>query len=141
MTTTPAHDARRDRCTCDPRPGEPGPEQDCPAHGDPLIFADEVDRLRKEATEVRAAARAELEDQRAAKRTAAESADRFRDVVADCLGHADENPGDDALIAELRAHFGRTGPEPTGWRDRLVGYEAARDQINAAARTDNTTGA
>ena len=80
--------------------------------------------------------RAELEDQRKARKTAAGAADRFRDVLSECLGHPDENPGDDVLVAELRTHFGKTGPEPTGWRDRLVGYEAIRDQINAAHRND-----
>lgn len=80
--------------------------------------------------------RDELEDQRAAKQTAAGAADRFRDVLCEALGHPDENPGDDVLVAELRARFGKTGPEPTAWRDRLVGYEAIRDQINAAALTD-----
>lgn len=81
-----------------------------------------------------AALHAELEDQRAARQTAAAAADRFRDVVCEALGHDDDNPGDDTLIAELRTHFGKTGPEPTAWRDRLAGYEAIRDQINAAAR-------
>jgi hypothetical protein len=76
----------------------------------------------------------QLEDQRAATRTAAGAADRFRDILCDILGHPDDNPGDDVLVAEIRARFGKTGPEPTSWRDRLVGYEAIRDQINAAAR-------
>ena len=85
--------------------------------------------------------RADLEDQRAAKRTAAEAADRFRDVLSDALGHPDENPGDDVLIAELRAHFGRTGPEPTRWRNFLTGVRAQVDQLNeerqrGEARTD-----
>lgn len=78
--------------------------------------------------------RAELEDQRKAYQTAAGAADRFRDVLAEALGHADENPGDDVLVAELRARFGKTGPEPTRWRDFLVAAGAIRDQINAAAR-------
>jgi hypothetical protein len=76
----------------------------------------------------------ELEDQHAARQTAAGAADRFRDVLCEALGHDDDNPGDDILVAELRAHFGKTGPEPTNWRDRLAGYEAIRDQINAATR-------
>lgn len=50
-------------------------------------------------------------------RLAAGYTDRFRDVVADCLGYIDSQPGDDVLIAELREHFGRTGPEPTRWRE------------------------
>lgn len=72
------------------------------------------------------------EDQRAAKQTAAGAADRFRDVLCEALD-LDENPGDDVLVAGVRAHFGKTGPEPTAWRERLVGYEAIRDQINAEA--------
>ncbi|WP_020135090.1 hypothetical protein [Streptomyces sp. 351MFTsu5.1] len=75
---------------------------------------------------------AELEDQHAARRTAAGAADRFRDILCEALGHDHDNPGDDVLVAELRAHFGKSGPEPTNWRDRLTGYEAIRDQINAA---------
>ncbi len=75
--------------------------------------------------------RADLDDQRAAKQTAAAAADRFRDVLAEALGHPDENPGDDVLITELREHFGKTGPEPTRWRDFLVGATAIKDQINA----------
>ncbi|NEC17936.1 hypothetical protein [Streptomyces parvus] len=87
---------------------------------------DDLDRMR-----------AELEVQRNAKRIAAGAADRFRDVLADALGH-DENPGDDTLIADLRAHFGKTGPEPTRWRDFLTGAEAIRDQINATHRQEET---
>jgi hypothetical protein len=75
---------------------------------------------------------AELSDERGAKRIAADSADRFRDVLCEVLNHPDENPGDDVLVAELRANFGKTGPEPTAWRNRLAGYEAIRDQIKAA---------
>ena len=77
---------------------------------------------------------AELEDQRAAKQTAAGAADRFRDVLCEALGYPDDNPGDDVLVAELRARFGKSGPEPTAWRNRLAGYEAIRDQINAVVR-------
>jgi len=80
------------------------------------------------------ALRRELEDQRGAYRVAADAVDRFRDVVCEVLGHEDENPGDDALVSQLRALFGKTGPEPTNWRHRLTGYEPVRDQINAAAR-------
>lgn len=76
----------------------------------------------------------ELEDQRAAKQTAAGAADRFRDVLCEALGYSDDNPGDDVLVAELRARFDKSGPEPTAWRNRLAGYEAVRDQINAAFR-------
>ncbi|GLY21674.1 hypothetical protein [Micromonospora sp. NBRC 101691] len=82
-------------------------------------------------TRATAALICDLDDARAALRTAAGSADRFRDVLADALGHHDNNPGDDTLITELRAHFGRTGPEPTRWRDALTGYRASVDQINA----------
>lgn len=76
---------------------------------------------------------AERDALRAALKTASESADRFRDVLSEALGHPDENPGDDALVAELRRHFGKTGPEPTRWRDFLIGARAQVDQINAAA--------
>lgn len=75
---------------------------------------------------------AALDDQRRAKQTAAAAADRFRDVLSEALGHPDENPGDDVLVADLRMHFGKVGPEPTRWRDFLVSAEAVRDQINAA---------
>lgn len=74
---------------------------------------------------------AALWDARAAHRTAAAAADRFRDVLAECLGHAEENPGDDTLVAEVRSHFGRPGPEPTRWRDFLTGALAQVDQIRA----------
>src|SRR5690242_13614810 len=78
--------------------------------------------------------RVDLEAQRKARQTAAGGADRFRDVLSEALGHPDETPGDDVLIATLREHFGKTGPEPTRWRDFLTGAEAIKDQINAAAR-------
>lgn len=74
---------------------------------------------------------ARLDDQTAARRIAGGAADRFRDVLSECLGHADENPGDDVLVTELREHFGKTGPEPTRWRDFLTGARAVMDQINA----------
>jgi hypothetical protein len=72
-----------------------------------------------------------LENSRAAHRIASDVADRFRDVLSEALGHPDRNPGDDVLVAELREHFGMTGPEPTRWRDFLVGARAMVDQINA----------
>ena len=75
--------------------------------------------------------RERLDDERAARKIAGEAADRFRDVLSECLGHEDENPGDDVLVAELREHFGRTGPEPTRWRDFCSGALATIDQINA----------
>jgi hypothetical protein len=77
--------------------------------------------------------RERLNDEVGAKRVAAGAADRFRDVLCEVLGHHEENPGDDVLVAELRSVFGKTGPEPMAWRNRLAGYEAIRDQINAAA--------
>jgi hypothetical protein len=50
-------DHRMSRCTCNKAPCEyEGPDQDCPAHGDPLLFADENDRLRATIERVRAAA-------------------------------------------------------------------------------------
>jgi hypothetical protein len=64
----------------------------------------------------------QLADATKAWRIADECADRFRDAVCEALG-LDENPGDDALIAGLRAHFGKTGPEPTRWRDFVSGAE------------------
>ena len=72
------------------------------------------------------------DDFRAAWRTASEAADRFRDNLAEALGHGDENPGDDVLIRELREHFGKTGPEPTRWRNFLTGARAQLDQIDAS---------
>jgi ElaB/YqjD/DUF883 family membrane-anchored ribosome-binding protein len=78
--------------------------------------------------------RAELEDQRAARQIAGDCADRFRDVLSEALGHPDENPGDDVLVAELRAHFSKTGPEPTRWRDFCAGALALVDQHNADIR-------
>ena len=72
----------------------------------------------------------ELADTKAAHRIAAEAVDRFRDLVEECLG-LDENPGDDELVRQLRAHFGKTGPESRRWRDFMVGAEAMRDQIEA----------
>ncbi|MFC9941240.1 hypothetical protein [Nocardiopsis alba] len=77
--------------------------------------------------------RARLDDEIAARRVAASAADRFRDVVSEVLDY-DENPGDDVLVARLRAHFGRTGPEPCTWRDFLVWANAQRDQIIAELR-------
>jgi hypothetical protein len=62
---------------------------------------------------------AALSDARAAHRTAAESADRYRDVVSQVLG-LNENPGDDELVARLLAAHGMAGaPESTRWRDFL----------------------
>lgn len=75
--------------------------------------------------------RAALKDERAAKRIAADAADRFRDVLSECLGYEDENPGDDVLVRDLREHFGKTAPEPTRWRDFCAGALAVMDQINA----------
>lgn len=80
------------------------------------------------------ALRRERDDALGGYRVAAESADRFRDVLADALGYGGENPGDDVLIRDLRAHFGRTGPEPTRWRDFCTGARAVVDQINAERR-------
>lgn len=76
----------------------------------------------------------EIHNLQQAYRTASESADRFRDVLAEALGHPDENPGDDTLIAELRQHFGKTGPEPTRWRNFVASQRAIVDQINAERR-------
>jgi hypothetical protein len=72
-----------------------------------------------------------LADERAARKIAGDSADRFRDVLSECLGYADENPGDDVLVHDLREHFDKTGPEPTRWRDFCSGALALVDQIAA----------
>lgn len=72
----------------------------------------------------------EIHNLQQAYRTASESADRFRDVLAEALGYPDENPGDDVLIADLRRHFGKTGPEPTRWREFVARSLAIVEQIN-----------
>lgn len=105
------------------------------------LHADTERRLRADlAVEVRKRewAEAVADDERKAKQTAAGAADRLRDVLCEALGH-DENPGDDQLVADLRARFGKTGPEPTRWRDFMAGAEAIRDQINAAHRDNRET--
>jgi hypothetical protein len=76
----------------------------------------------------------EVEDLRRARDIAAAAADRFRDVLSECLDHPDENPGDDVLVAELREHFGKTGPEPTRWRDFLAGAKALLRQSGIEVR-------
>lgn len=81
------------------------------------------DWCRDATTDLRArlaAVEALAADERGGRQVAAEAADRFRDVVSEALG-LDENPGDDALVRDLRAHFGKTGPEPRRWRDFLDG--------------------
>jgi len=60
----------------------------------------------------------QLADEHEAKRIAAESADRFRDILTDCLG-LESNPGDDELVRRIRRHFGKRGPEPRMWRNFL----------------------
>jgi hypothetical protein len=91
----------------------------------------ELAQARAHLAEVEANARAEAADERVAKQIASEAADRFRDVLSEALGYPDENPGDDALVAALREHFGKTGPEPRRWRDFVTGARAVVDQINA----------
>lgn len=81
------------------------------------------------------ALRQELENALGGYRVASECLDRFRDVLAEALGYEYENPGDDVLIHDLRDHFGKTGPEPTRWRDFTAGALARVDQINAERRT------
>jgi len=61
---------------------------------------------------------ADLQDKRAAWQIAADAADRFRDVICEVLD-LDSNPGDDALVEQLRARFSKSGPEPRRWRQRL----------------------
>jgi hypothetical protein len=56
-------------------------------------------------------------DWRAAWEIASESADRFRDVICQALGLA-ENPGDSDLVYLLLAAHGKADePESTRWRD------------------------
>lgn len=64
-----------------------------------------------------------LDDTKAAYRVAADAAGRFRDVVTEVLD-LDENPGDDELVRLLREKHGKTGPEPTRWRDFITGAGA-----------------
>jgi len=71
-------------------------------------------------------------DLRAAYKIASDTCDRFRDVVSEVLG-LDENPGDDELVRQLRALHGKSGPEPTRWREFLTGSIARLDQIAAAS--------
>lgn len=85
-------------------------------------MSDDVVRLKQD-----------LENEREARRIVADACDRLRDVLADALGYED-NPGDDQLVADLRRHFGKTGPEPTRWRDFCAGALAMVDQINADRR-------
>lgn len=80
------------------------------------------------------ALRSERDNARGGYRVAAAAADRFRDVLAEALGYEDESPGDEVLIRDLRKHFGKTGPEPTRWRDFCAGALAVVDQINARKR-------
>lgn len=77
------------------------------------------------------------EDVAVAYQRCSERLDRFRDVLAEALGYADVNPGDEVLLADLRRHFGKTGPEPTRWRDFLTGAKAQVDQINASRRGES----
>lgn len=92
-----------------------------------VSYLTRIDKLTAE----RDAALARLDEQRGATRVAAGAADRFRDVLSEFLGHAEENPGDDVLVAELREKGGFSGPEPTRWRDFLTGARAQIDQIEA----------
>lgn len=90
-----------------------------------------AEQQRDEALARIAAVEARAADEHAAKKVAAGAADRFRDVLSEALGYEDENPGDDVLVATLREHFGKTGPEPTRWRDFCAGALAVVDQIAA----------
>ena len=66
---------------------------------------------------------AALEDERAARKVAGDAVDRFRDVVSEVLG-LDRNPGDDALVEQLRSLHGKSGPEPQRWRNFVTGAVA-----------------
>jgi hypothetical protein len=63
-----------------------------------------------------------------AYRITSEVADRFRDLLCEVL-ELDSNPGDDKLVAMLRAKFNKTGPESTVWRERSAGYEALIERL------------
>ncbi|GAA4176503.1 hypothetical protein [Gryllotalpicola koreensis] len=76
-----------------------------------------------------------LEDEKAAHRIAADAADRFRDVISEVLG-LHENPGDDELVRQIRDLHGRTGPEPTRWRDFITGAKAAVEREGFRWRSD-----
>jgi hypothetical protein len=73
----------------------------------------------------------DCDDIRGAYKMSSDSLDRFREIVAEVTGHGDRNPGDDILLADLREIHGKTGPEPTRWRDFITGAKATVDQINA----------
>jgi hypothetical protein len=64
-----------------------------------------------------------LHNEREARKIAGAAADRFRDVITEVL-NLPENPGDDALIEQIRARHGKTGPEPTTFRDFCAGAVA-----------------
>lgn len=56
-----------------------------------------------ELTAERDAALAQMADVQGAHRMSSDALDRFRDVVCEATAHDDSNPGDDVLIADLRA--------------------------------------
>lgn len=77
-----------------------------------------------------------LEDERKARQTAGECADRFRDVLCEVLGFDDENPGDDELVRRIRGLHGKTGPEPRRWRNFLTGAISHLECSGFQWRTD-----
>lgn len=73
-------------------------------------------------------------DEMAARKIAGDAADRFRDVVCEVLG-LEVNPGDDELVAQLRAAHDKAGPEPRRWRDFLTGAVAYLEREGFEFRT------
>lgn len=80
------------------------------------------------------AVQAELEDVHVGYRMSSAALDRFRDVVCEVIGFENENPGDDVSLGLLRDRAGKTGPEPTRWREFITAARAQVDQINAKHR-------
>ena len=113
------------------------PEECCSRHGrkpdDIWRIVNDVGAERDDALAECAVLRESLADESAARRVAADCADRFRDVLSEVLGLG-ENPGDDELVRQIRDAHGKYGPEPRRWRDLMTGAEAVRDQIIAERR-------
>src|SRR5690606_2951441 len=106
-------------------------------------MCDDIRRWQKRAVQAEAEReqlRAAAEDEQKARKIAGGAADRFRDVVCEVLGYGAENPGDDVLITELRALHGKSGPEPTRWRDFLTGSIAHLEANGYRWRADAVAG-
>jgi hypothetical protein len=98
-----------------------------------------VNKKLQEAKSENAFLRERLDDEMGARQIAGDAADRFRDVLCECLG-LDENPGDDVLVATIRARFGKFGPEPTLWRNYVTAARAVIDHIQAMPNDDPMRG-